>query len=63
MSGHRSSPLFRCVSSVPGLVLALVAVLIPFIPLLSHRLDRLALIALPLSLIAASMERKAKVQP
>ena len=62
MSYRRSAPLFRRVSSKPGLILAFIAILIPFIPLLSHSLDKLALIALPLSLIAARMERDARVR-
>lgn len=52
-------PLFRRLKSPPALLLAVLAVLLPFVPLLSHRLDTLALIALPLSLIAARMERAA----
>jgi hypothetical protein len=52
-----SPPLFRHLRSLPALLLALIAILLPFIPLLSHRLDALALAALPLSLIAARMER------
>jgi hypothetical protein len=54
--------MFRRVNSLPGLALAAAAVLIPFIALLSHRLDGLALIALPLALIAARMERNARAQ-
>lgn len=54
-----AAPLFRRLKSLPALLLALLAVLLPFVPLLSHRLDTLALIALPLSLIAARMERDA----
>lgn len=52
---HPAAPLFRRLKSL----LAVFAVLLPFVPLLSHRLDTLALIALPLSLIAARMERAA----
>ncbi len=52
-----AAPLFRRINSLPALLLAVVAVLLPFVPLLSHRLDMLTLIALPLSLIAARMER------
>lgn len=52
-------PLFYRLKSRPALLLALIAVLLPFVPLLSHRLDGLALIAVPLSLIAAHMERGA----
>ncbi|GAB4288242.1 MAG: hypothetical protein AB1450_06710 [Pseudomonadota bacterium] len=54
-----AAPLFRRLKSPPALLLAVLAVLLPFVPLLSHRLDTLALIALPLSLIAARMERAA----
>lgn len=54
-----AAPMFRRLKSRPALLLALIAVLLPFVPLLSHRLDTLALIALPLSLIAARMERDA----
>ncbi len=56
------SPMFRRVNSMPGLALAAIAILIPFTALLSHRLDGLALIALPLALIAARMERDARAQ-
>lgn len=56
------TPWFRGINSLTGLMLAIVAVLIPFIPLLSHRLDALALISLPLAVIAARMEREARAQ-
>lgn len=52
-----AAPPFRRLKSWPALLIAALAVLLPFVPLLSHRLDMLALIAMPLSLIAARMER------
>lgn len=54
-----AAPAFRRLKSMPALLLALLAILLPFVPLLSHRLDTLALVALPLSLVAARMERDA----
>jgi hypothetical protein len=54
--------MFRRINSMPGLALAAVAIMIPFTALLSHHLDGLALIALPLALIAARMERGARMQ-
>ncbi|HEY0634276.1 MAG TPA: hypothetical protein VGE00_02750 [Gammaproteobacteria bacterium] len=63
MSVRRTpAPLFRRACSPTGLVLAVVAVLIPFVALLSHQLDNLALISLPLAVIAARMERDARRQ-
>lgn len=55
-----AAPVIRRLKSMPGLLLALLAITIPFVPLLSHHLDTMALIAVPLSLIAARMERHAQ---
>lgn len=57
---HTCDPLFRGINSTPALLFAVVAVLLPFTALLSHRLDGLALISLPLAVIAARMERDAR---
>lgn len=62
LSFQQTDPLSCRIYSLPGLALALIAVLIPLTPLLSHSLDRLALIALPLALIAARMERAARLK-
>lgn len=57
---HPAGPVLRPVCSMTGLLFAVLAILLPFIALLSHRLDGLALISLPLSIIAAYMERDAR---
>ena len=56
------TPWVRGINSLTGLMLAIVAVLIPFVPLVSHQLDALALISLPLAVIAARMEKEARAQ-
>lgn len=61
-ASYPSGPLFRGIHSHTGLLFAAIAVLIPFVALLSHRLDGLALISLPLSVIAARMERDARAK-
>jgi len=55
---HKKPP-FRPIFSKPALLLAALAVGLPFLPLLSHRLDALALAALPLALLAAHIEHSA----